>query len=156
MHSKYWQSQEVAKSTLIMHFIKFIFLLLGLMHKLLDKDFFGDPFWPEDFGSDHIRLQDPQVHQPSSAKKNHQNQESNENSCNSISSLVEAEDQEEMEKCFLANEQKQLYSNFKHEEITYLEDNKKGSEFLQGDLESAEKLSESSLSEDSRDKNLIK
>lgn len=53
-------------------------------------------------------------------------------------------------------EQKLLYSNFKHEEITYLEDHKKGSDFDEDDLESAEKLSESELCEDSHDWNLIK
>jgi hypothetical protein len=99
------------------------------MSKFLDKDFFGDPFWPNDFGSDANRLQDPEAPQPYSAKKSSQNQEPNENSCSSISSLVEHQDHEDLYKSFLTNEQKLLYSNFKHEEITYLEDNKRGSEF---------------------------
>jgi hypothetical protein len=56
----------------------------------------------------------------------------------------------------LAHEQKTLYLNFKHEEITYLEDNKKGSQFIPGDLSSEENLGQSLFGDDSHDKKLMK
>ena len=66
------------------------------MSRFFDKDFFGDPFWPNDFGFDANRLQGPEVPPPSSANKSPQNQEPNENSCNSISCLLEYQDNQEM------------------------------------------------------------
>lgn len=66
------------------------------MPKFLDKDFFGDPLWPQDFASDTNRLQDPEPLHSSSAKKHTQNQETNENSCSNVSSLVEPQDHEDL------------------------------------------------------------
>jgi hypothetical protein len=55
------------------------------MSKFSDKDFFGDPIWPSDFGSENKKFQDHEALQPSSAKKSPFNQESNENSLSSVS-----------------------------------------------------------------------
>jgi hypothetical protein len=56
----------------------------------------------------------------------------------------------------LAHEQKTLFLNFKHEEITYLEDNKKGSQLTPEDFSSEENLGPSLFADDSLDKKLMK
>ncbi len=62
-------SQEVAQWNLIKIFINIYTLISPLMSKFLNKDFFGDPYWPQDFSADLNRLPDPEALQPPSAKK---------------------------------------------------------------------------------------
>jgi hypothetical protein len=56
----------------------------------------------------------------------------------------------------LVHEQKALFLNFKHEEITYLEDNKKGSQLVPEDFSSEQNLGPSPFADDSHDTKLMK
>ena len=100
------------------------------MHSFSDKDFFGDPIWPKDFSSLKKESKDLGPFESKLILVCDQN----ENSSNYQSHQAESQDHEDFEKNFIANEKKMLYSNLKHSEVTYFDDQNKGLEFSKDDI----------------------